>query len=75
MSNSGLDKITMPDRFDGAPYEVKASRTVWAQGKGGDNFKPLPMGKRITQLMKTKKRFLSILLSLVLVPRGYRALL
>ena len=34
----------MPDRFDGAPYAMKVARTVWAQGKGGDNFKPLPMG-------------------------------
>ena len=37
----------MPDRFDGAPYAMKVARTVWAQGKGGDNFKPLPMGRTI----------------------------
>ena len=26
---------------------MKVARTVWAQGKGGDNFKPLPMGRII----------------------------
>ena len=26
---------------------MKVARTVWAQGKGGDNFKPLPMGSMI----------------------------
>ena len=40
----------MPDRFDGAPYAMKVARTVWAQGKGGDNFKPLPMGSIMSNL-------------------------
>jgi len=28
---------------DGAPYELKGSRTVWVGGKGGDNIKVLPI--------------------------------
>lgn len=29
--------------LDGTPYELKGSRTVWDGGKGGDNFKVLPI--------------------------------
>lgn len=29
--------------IEGTPYEVKASRTVWIRGKGGDYFKALPI--------------------------------
>ena len=29
--------------FDGTPYEVKVSCTVWAGGKDGDNIKILPI--------------------------------
>lgn len=28
---------------DGAPYELKGSRTVWGGGKDGDNIKVLPI--------------------------------
>ena len=29
--------------YDGTPYEVKVSRTVWSGGKGSDNIKTLPI--------------------------------
>ena len=29
--------------YDGTPYEVKVSRTVWGGGKGSDNIKTLPI--------------------------------
>ena len=27
----------------GMPYAVKSARTVWSEGKDGDNFKTLPI--------------------------------
>lgn len=33
----------METKFDGAPCEVKVSRTVWVGGKSGDNLKGLPI--------------------------------
>ena len=39
----------MPDSIDGAPYVMKVARTVWAQGKGGDSIKALPMSRLYEQ--------------------------
>lgn len=33
----------LEDGIDGAPYEVKISRTVWVGGKTGDNIEGLPI--------------------------------
>ena len=38
----GPSRIT----FDGTPYEVKASRTVWGGGKARDYFKGLPIAMK-----------------------------
>lgn len=35
---------------DGTPYAVKAARTVWTGGKGGDNIKTLPIGMVINTI-------------------------
>jgi len=36
--------------FDGTPYEVKVSCTVWFKGKIGDNFKFLPIEIQFVRL-------------------------
>lgn len=43
-------------KFDGTPYDMKMSRTVWNGGKGGDNIKTLPIVIRVVLMNKQGER-------------------